>query len=197
MRQRSISQFLWVTLFVSQCTYQFIDAVYAKIISEYSDKQIIFMGDSAGGGLALGFALKIKNEDIKQPEQIILFSPWLDVSMANPEIAKFDKCDKILSVHGLKIAGKNYAGNLGVTDYRVSPIYGEFSNLGRISIFVGTNEIFIADTRKLKHFMEERHISINYFEYPGMFHDWVIVPNLRETKDVIHWISKHINSMNR
>jgi acetyl esterase/lipase len=166
-------------------TYQFLDAVYVILISKFSSKQIVFMGDSAGGGLALGYAQKIRNEDIKQPEQIILFSPWLDVSMTNPEMAKYDKLDKILSINGLKIAGKNYSGEMNITDFRVSPIYGNFTNLGRISIFIGTNEVFIADARKFKQLLEAQNIDFNYFEYSGMFHDWVVVTNLKETKDVL------------
>jgi acetyl esterase/lipase len=176
--------------------YQFLDTVYAKLISDHTSKHIVLMGDSAGGGLALGFAQAIKKDNIKQPEQIILFSPWLDVSMTNPDIAKVEKSDKILSVKGLKTAGKKYAGNLDLTDYRVSPIYGDLSNLGRISIFIGTNEVFIADARKLRKLMEDRNIEFSYYEYPDLFHDWVIISNLREAKDVIHKIAFHLNSLN-
>ena len=166
-------------------TYQFLDVVYAKLISKYSSKQIVFMGDSAGGGLALGYAQKICIENVKQPEQIILFSPWLDVAMVNTEMAKYEKLDKILSVKGLKIAGEKYAGDLDVNDCRVSPIYGDFTRLGKISIFIGTNEVFIADTRRLKALLEEQQVDFNYFEYPRMFHDWVVVTSLSETKDVL------------
>lgn len=166
-------------------SFQFLDSVYSMLVSKYPTKQLVFMGDSAGGGLALGYAQKISTEDIKQPEQIILFSPWLDVSMVNPEIAKYDKHDKILSVKALKIAGKNYSGDINAKDYWVSPIYGNFANLATISIFVGTNEILIADARKLKQFLESQNIVFNYFEYSGMFHDWVVVTTLKETKDVM------------
>jgi acetyl esterase/lipase len=174
-------------------TYQFLDAVYANITTIYSSKQVVFMGDSAGGGLALGFAQKIRDEGLKQPEQIILFSPWLDVSMANSDIAKYEILDKILSVKGLKIAGQNYAGDLDITDYRVSPINGDFTDLGRISIFIGTNEVLIADARRFKNLLENKNIDFDYFEYPGMFHDWVVVPVLKETKDVILKISSYFN----
>jgi acetyl esterase/lipase len=171
-------------------TYQFLDTVYSMLTSNFPTKQIVLMGDSAGGGLALGFAQKIRNEKLKQPEQIILFSPWLDVSMANLEIAKFDKFDKILSIKGLKIAGKNYAGELDMTDYRVSPIYGNFTNLGKISIFTGTNDVLCADARKLKQLLESQNINLNYFEYPELFHDWVVLTSLRETKDVLSRINE-------
>lgn len=171
-------------------TYKFLDGIYANLIATHSTKRIVFIGDSAGGGLALGFAMKIRDEGIKQPEQIILFSPWLDVSMDNPEIVEFDKRDKILSLTGLKIAGKNYAGDLEVTDYRVSPIYGDFNGICQISIFIGTNDMLTADARKCKKILEDQKINFNYFEYPAMFHDWVIVTSLKESKDVIGKVKK-------
>jgi len=171
----------------SSCTdtFSFLDTIYKNVIRNNPGKEIVFMGDSAGGGLALGFAAKIKNENLKQPKHLILFSPWLDVSMTNPDMDNFEPGDKILNINGLKKAGKNYAGDLEVTDYRISPIYGNLSNLGKISIFIGTNEVFIADARKLMQLLKEQNIELNYFEYQGMFHDWVLFSNLREAKDVI------------
>lgn len=173
-------------------TYKFTDKVYAKIIADYPSNPIMLMGDSSGGGLALGFAQKIRNENMKQPEKIILFSPWLDVSMTNPDILKNDKHDKILHINGLKIAGEKYAGELGVTDFRVSPIYGDFDNLGKISIFIGTNDILLADARRLREILDKQHLDFDYFEYPKMFHDWVLVPNLKETKEVMKWLTTQL-----
>jgi acetyl esterase/lipase len=166
-------------------TYRFLDKFYAKVISDFPEGKFVLMGDSAGGGLALGFAQKIKNERVKQPAKIILFSPWLDASMTNPEIASYDKVDRIISVNALKMAGKIFADDSGVTDFRVSPIYGDFSNLGKISIFIGTHEVLMADASKWKHLMEEKQIDFNYFEYPEMFHNWVVITHLKESRDVL------------
>ncbi|MBW6492818.1 MAG: alpha/beta hydrolase [Lentimicrobium sp.] len=166
-------------------TLEFLDSAYLQMNSEHPKKKMVFMGDSAGGGLVLSLAQKVRMDGRQQPDQIIMFSPWLDVSMANHDIAEFEKFDKVLSVDGLKMAGKNYAGNLDVKDFRVSPIFGSFSGLGKISVFIGTNEVFIADARRFKQLMDNQEIEFNYFEYPNMFHDWVLVPNLKETKDAI------------
>jgi acetyl esterase/lipase len=172
--------------------YHFLDSVYTNMIQNYPDKEIVFMGDSSGGGLALGYAAKIKTEATKQPQQIILFSPWLDVSMDNPEMAKFDARDKILSINGLKTAGKRYAGTFDPKDYRVSPIYADFSNLAQISIFIGTNDLFIVDARRLSKILKEKNIAFNYFEYPEMPHVWVLFSMLKETKDVINKIANFL-----
>lgn len=170
--------------------YHFMDELYKRLSVTYPGKRMVFMGDSAGGGIALGFAQKIKDEEVRQPAEIILFSPWLDVSMSNPDQVRFEIYDKLLNLNGLKMAGKNYAGNLGVTDYRVSPLYGSFDGLTRITIFTGTRDVLITDARRCKQMCEDQGIRFNYFEYRDMFHDWVIVTVLKESQDVMDKVSE-------
>ena len=174
-------------------TYIFIDVLYSKLITEYPAKRIILMGDSAGGGLAFGFVQQLRNEKKMQPNQIIIFSPWLDVSMNNPDIELIDKEDKILSIRGLRTAGQKYAGNFDLKDYRVSPIYGELAGLCRISIFTGTKDILNADAKVCKQLMKDQQINFNYFEYPKMFHDWVIITSLKESQNVISKVNNLVN----
>lgn len=160
--------------------YEFISELYAKIQVQHPNKKIIIMGESAGGGLALGFAMWLREHEKTQPEQLILLAPWLDVTMANPNLSEIDKNDKILGIKGLQLAGNGYAGNLSTKDYRVSPIYGNLNDLAKISIFVGTHDLFCADSRLLKDKMRKNNTVFNYFEYPKMFHVWVLVKKLKE-----------------
>ncbi len=171
-------------------TYDFIERLYARLIAEYPLKRIVFMGDSAGGGLAVGFTQQLRDENKIQPEQIILFSPWLDVTLSNPQIERLDKKDKLLSIAGLKSAGQNYAGNLDLKDFRVSPIYGNLTGLCSISLFTGTHDILHADAQNFKQLMREQNSNFKYFEYPGLFHDWAIFTTLKESLDVINKVDK-------
>lgn len=165
--------------------YDYFNVIYQELLTKVKPENIIIMGDSAGGGFAIGFAQRLRNENKPQPSQIILLSPWLDITMSNPDILDVDKKDRILGIKGLKIAGKMFADNIDTKDYRVSPIYGDFLGLGKISLFIGTNDLFIADARKLKEELEIANIPINYFEYPKMFHVWLSVTNLKEAKHAI------------
>lgn len=171
-------------------TYEFIGRLYAKLKAEHPKRRIILMGDSAGGGLALGFAQRLRNENKKQPHQLILFSPWLDVTMRDPNLQLLDKDDKILSIEGLREAGQKYSGDLDLKDHRVSPIYGSLNGLCRISIYTGTKDILNADAKRCKKKMRDLQADLDYFEYPDMFHDWVIFTSLKES---VH----AVNSANR
>ena len=167
--------------------------VYDWIIKKFSNKVISFMGDSAGGGLALAFAQKLKKENKTLPTQLILSAPWLDATLTNPDIAAIDKNDTMLGVKGLQMAAKAYAKNLPLNDFHISPINGDFKNLPKISLFIGTHDIFWADAKKLSAFLTEENIAHNYFEYPKMFHNWCIIVNLPESKKVIEQMTTLIN----
>lgn len=54
---------------------------------------LILMGDSAGGGFVLALAQFMKQEEVPQPSQLILLSPWLDLSLSNPNIKEIDPSD--------------------------------------------------------------------------------------------------------
>jgi acetyl esterase/lipase len=177
-------------------TYDFVEGLFTGLLTEYPSKRIVFMGDSAGGGLALGFTQQLRDGNKKQPDQIIIFSPWLDVTLSNPILEKLDKADKLLSIAGLKNAGQKYAANLDLRDFRVSPIYGDLTGMCRISLFTGTRDILNADAQKFKQLMKEQKIYFNYFEYPDLFHDWVIITSLKESLDVINKVDKLVNDYN-
>jgi acetyl esterase/lipase len=174
-------------------TYDYIERLFTRLLAEYPDRRIILMGDSAGGGLALGFTQQLRDENKKLPDQVIIFSPWLDVTMSNPVLGKLDKEDNILSITGLKNAGQRYAATLDLKDFHVSPVYGDLTGMCRISVFTGTRDILNADAQKFKQLMKEQNIYFNYFEYPDMFHDWVIITSLKESTDVINKVEKLVN----
>ncbi|MDP3304931.1 MAG: alpha/beta hydrolase [Erysipelotrichaceae bacterium] len=170
-----------------------VTRLYIEITEKESADKIVLMGDSSGGGLTLGLAQYLRDRNIPQPKQIILLSPWLDVTMQNPDILAIDKLDPILSIEGLKMAGEAYAGNKDPKDPYISPIYGNFKNLSPISLFTSTNDILNADARKLKGMLDQQGIMMRVEEYSGLFHDWMVF-NSTESRDVIAKITEIVTN---
>ena len=166
-------------------------AVYRQILRENSNTKIIIAGDSSGGNLALALAETLQKEEIKQPDQIILLSPWLDVTMENPEIKKMADADPMLSLEGAIRTGKSHAGTQDTKNYQVSPLYGNFADTGRISVFTGTADILNPDAHRLRDIAESKNIPLNFFEYPDMVHTWMLF-GLPESKKAIQQIVKLI-----
>jgi acetyl esterase/lipase len=174
-------------------SFNMVMPLYKEIILQTAPSDVVLMGDSAGGGFALALAQKMLEEDVPQPGKIILLSPWLDITLENPEIKSIDPTDPFLGVRGLRKAASAYAGNTDPCNFMLSPVNGPLEQLGKISIFIGSKDIFVADTRKLNRLMEAKGIMLNYREYKDMVHVWMLL-NFRESKQAREEIIKLICS---
>lgn len=154
--------------------FNMVEPFYLEYIKKIDINNLIIMGDSAGGGLALGLMEKISNENYPIPSKIILISPWLDVRLNNPEIDEVQKKDKMLNKNNLQIVGNHYSGNEKVDNYLINPIDGDLSKLNNITIFTGTNDILNPDVHKLQEIAKEQGITISIKEYEGASHIWII-----------------------
>ena len=159
-----------------EAAYEYMTELWKRLTTEFKPEKITLMGDSAGGGLALGFAEYLKEIEMPQPGQIILFSPWIDISMQTEIPKMLDRRDPMLSADALRHMGKNWAGKTDVRDYRLSPIYGNLNGLAPITVYYGTHEIFLPDARRFKRICDERGISINYIEGNKMNHGYTLYP---------------------
>lgn len=173
--------------------HTFIDAfpmvisVYREMVANVGSDNIVVMGDSAGGGFALALCQRLKEENLPQPRRIILLSPWLDLTLTNPEIGSIDSHDPFLGISGLRKAAVAYSGGYDLNNYRLSPINGSLDGLAPISIFIGSNDILVADARKLRMMAKQRGIEIDYHEYSGMVHVWMLLyfPESRHAQEKI------------
>jgi len=166
-------------------TFEMLDKSYKILIKKYPNDQFILLGDSAGAGLAFAFCQKlIKEKNDKLPIKNILISPWLDITMSNPEIKKLEKLDHMLNVNALKNAANKYAGGDDQNQYLLSPINGEMKNLPKTIIFYGTHELFYADCTKLKSMTNGIDDTFIFKPYENMQHDWAVIPIPEGTKAI-------------
>jgi len=176
-------------------TFNMVSGAYELLINQYPEDNFIFMGDSAGGGLALAFAQKlIKEKHKKLPARIILLSPWLDLTMSNPAIKKLEESDHILTVKMLQYAGMKYSNGEKQDQYLLSPINGEFIDLPKTIVFYGTEELFYADCIRLKSMIDSNSQNIIFREYQKMQHDWSIFP-IPESKQLVNEVCDFIDDI--
>ncbi|MEG0383397.1 MAG: alpha/beta hydrolase [Solibacillus sp.] len=152
-----------------------IHALYDKLLKQY-DAPFIFMGDSAGGGLALALAQDVKLHKKKQPAHVVLYSPWLDVSGLNPEYKEIEKIDPMLGLAGAQKLGKLWAGPSDIMNNLISPLHGPIDGIGKIALFVGSSEMLIVDARMFLEKAKKEDVGILYFEYPKMNHVFPVFP---------------------
>ena len=133
-----------------------------------------YLGDSAGGGIALALAQEAGRENLNQPNKLILISPWLDVTMKNPKIEIVQKNDKMLNKKVLTIAGVAYSGGKDMDKYLVSPINGPLDKLEDVIIYTGTYDILNPDVHIFEKLAKEKNLKLNVKETKGAAHIWII-----------------------
>lgn len=164
--------------------FPIIEDVYRQVLlTTRPTQKIVLMGDSTGGGIALVLAqrlvaAKIGGDAIRQPDSVVLLSPWLDVSMSYPECATYTSVDPILSVGGLRKAGELLADGIELTHPAVSPLYGPLEGLPPTSVFTSTHDTLCPDARRLRDRFKQEGISstFHYYEKRGLLHCFFLFP---------------------
>jgi epsilon-lactone hydrolase len=164
-------------------------AAYTSMLAEgFDSSQIIFSGDSAGGGLAIAAMLALKSLNLPLPSAAVCFSPWVDLALTGSTIPAGVVDDPITHVRDLsKMAGAYAPGRL--KDPFVSPIYGDLKGLPPLCILVGDREILLDDSRRLALQARKARVPVAYFEGQGLIHAWpILIPNAPESADALRYV---------
>ena len=159
-----------------ETAYDLCIAYYRSYLEAIDCGKIVFMGDSAGGGLALGLAEVLRDQGGPCPEELILISPWVDLTMSNGDMALYVDLDPMLGIDGLRRMGEVWANGLDMTDPRVSPLYGDLSGLGNVTLTTGTWEILYPDSLLLAAKLEEAGVDCHLIVGERMIHCYPICP---------------------
>lgn len=158
-------------------TFEMIQNSYAQLIQEYQGDEFIFMGDSAGGGLALSFAQWINSiEELGQPKKIVLFSPWLDLTLTHSRKEREDCHETILTVDGLDYAASCYSAQGNLKNHLISPLLGPLENLPPTLLFISKQELLYADSLVIEKRAIPAKWDLTIHDYTDLPHDWVILP---------------------
>ncbi|WP_295731197.1 alpha/beta hydrolase fold domain-containing protein [uncultured Limosilactobacillus sp.] len=156
--------------------YDQLHRLYTMLYTQYPSSAITLMGDSAGAGLAAGFAEWLGEHGMPQPGHLVLISPWLDLTLTNPLIKKYQDHDVVLDVDGLRHVGRLWAGSTPLTDYRLSPIHGDVAKLKNVLVFAGTREIMFPDVMKFVQLLRNAHVRVEAQIGRQLYHEYPITP---------------------
>jgi acetyl esterase/lipase len=114
-----------------------------RMLEQSRAQDVVIMGDSAGGGLALALAQQIGIEGLARPKALVLISRGSTSPCETPQSMR--------SSHSIRCSAgvppgsrRIWAGHQDVHSRLVSPINGPVDQLPPVSLFVGTHELLLA-----------------------------------------------------
>ena len=174
--------------------FDFVQPIIDEAQAEFG--RVILFGDSAGGGLALSLAMQRRDTGARQVDGLVLYAPWVDVTMTNPRIEEVQGRDKILRVPGLVWAGRAWAADLDPTDPRVSPLYGDPAGLPPMRIFQGDADILGPDTIEFARKAARAGVDVRLRVEPDGFHVYVLsVPIIPEAEAALDRSARFISGI--
>lgn len=162
-------------------------AVYRGMLDEVAASDIAFVGDSAGGNMALVATMISAEQGLPGPAAHVLISPGVDVSLTNPEIHEYAKVDPWLAIPGGLEAVELYAPGLERTDWRISPIFGDLSVLPPMLLLTGTRDLLHPDGVMFAAKARAAGVDVELVVEKGMMHVWplLVTREARQARDRI------------
>jgi len=157
-------------------------AVYRALRAEAPTGRIVVAGDSAGGNLALGLMLTLREADEPLPAAAALFSPALDLTGSSPSIALNAGRDAMFEPAQLRLMGETYLAGAGPTQPLASPLLGDLAGLPPLLVHVGESELLRDDSVRLAQKAREAGVTVDLQVYPGVAHVWQLVHQLPESR---------------
>jgi len=146
----------------------------------YGARDIILVGDSAGGNLALALTLKLKEAGRLLPRGLVLMSPWTDLTSSGESHQTRAGVDPVLSKEYIDRMITAYLGSEKPSEMLsspyISPLFGDFTGFPPVYIQAGDNEILLSDSVELHKRLLEANVSARLDCFAGMWHVFQMSP---------------------
>lgn len=117
----------------------------ALLATGFQPEAMGIYGGSAGGGLAAGAVLKMRDKSLPLPAALYLQSPWSDITPTGETLTTLAAAEPLLVGDSLYWGADAYADAEDQKHPYVSPVYGDYTkHFPPTLIQVGTREAFLS-----------------------------------------------------
>jgi monoterpene epsilon-lactone hydrolase len=172
-------------------------SAYRWLLEEgFTNYQIGWFGESAGGGLTLAAMHALKKKGLPLPGAIAVLSPWTDLTLASESYFTLDVDDPAFTRDQLNFLARAYYQQSDPKNPMVSPVYGEFSGFPPILIQVGSKEIVLSDSLRVARLARAAGVDVTLDVWDGLWHVFQFM-NVPESAEAIaelgKFFSQHLN----
>ncbi|AMA56839.1 alpha/beta hydrolase [Bradyrhizobium sp. CCGE-LA001] len=154
---------------------------------------IALAGDSAGGNLALGAMLALRDRGETVPAAAVLMSPWTDLAATGASYESRAKADPIHQRAMILALAKNYLGRDGDPHHPLaSPLYADLSGLPPLLIQVGDRETVRDDSTEFVAKARAAAVNVELQVFDGMIHVFQMFSEIPETGEAVAALAKFL-----
>jgi monoterpene epsilon-lactone hydrolase len=158
-------------------------------------KDIIFAGDSAGGGLVVATLLSLRDAGDTLPAAAVLLSPFLDVTGSGASMRTRVAQDPWFRPEEVAIIAENYCEPHQQRFPLVSPVFADVEGLPPMLIQVGDDEILLSDSERLADACIAAGVDVELQVWPEMWHVFqMFVGKMPESRRAIKKMGAYIQS---
>src|SRR5438876_10687141 len=139
---------------------------------ELAKRDLIVVGDSTGGVLALATLLRARTAGLTQPRLCVLLSPAVDYGV--PERA-FSMSDGFVHPRFVVTGHAAYANGGDPSGADLSPVGQDLRGLAPIQVFVGEHELVRSEVDRLQRAAHAQGVTIDVRTWPAMWHGWYVM----------------------
>ncbi|WP_326700035.1 alpha/beta hydrolase [Streptomyces sp. NBC_01754] len=133
---------------------------------------VVFAGDSAGGGLVLATLLRLRDEGLPLPAAAACVSPWTDLAGTGESHHALADEDPMLSEDVVALVTGSYLAGTAPTVPYASPLYGDLAGLPPVLVQVGSREVLLSDAERFVAGLRRAGSTGVLEVWPGMVHVW-------------------------
>jgi epsilon-lactone hydrolase len=125
-------------------------AAYEGLLSGgVAPSDIVFAGESAGGGLAVATLVNARDAGLALPAAAFLMSPYVDLTLAGTTMDTKHHVDPLLNRELLEPRVADYTSGQDPALPLISPIFADLSGLPPLIIQAGSHEVLLDDAVRL------------------------------------------------
>jgi epsilon-lactone hydrolase len=152
----------------------------------HAPASIVFVGDSAGGGLCLATLLALRDRALPLPAAAAVLSPWTDLTCSG---ASYRRRDPLAPDGSWQTFSRYYAGESDPADPLISPLHGNLRGLPPLLIFVGQLESMLDDSVQFAEKATAAGVDVRLNVGRGMMHCYpLFAPRFPEASDALREI---------
>jgi epsilon-lactone hydrolase len=170
--------------------------IYRWLLKQgYKSSNIMFAGDSAGGGLSVAATLMLRDLSEPLPAAVICLSPWVDLTSSGESYKENNEIDPYLRKDLVRITAQAYAGGESLDHRLISPVFADLSGFPPLFIQVGSIEILLSDAQLLADRARQAGVEVQLEVWDGMWHVWQISNRLPEAKKATKEIGSFVKEI--